>query len=67
MQINARNKTAHHILRNDIDLMLPKFLKGRKSKRVLFSVILSGFVGLAFKGNFKLFCIIEDIKPCIKQ
>ena len=33
MQINAHNKTAHHILKNDVDLILPKFPIGRKSKR----------------------------------
>ena len=25
MQINACNKTAHHILKNEVDLILPKF------------------------------------------
>ena len=33
MQINARNKRAHHVLKNEVDLILPKFPKGRKSKR----------------------------------
>ena len=33
MQINACNKTVHHILKNEVDLILPKFPKGRKSKR----------------------------------
>ena len=33
MQINAHNKTAHHILKNEVGLNLPKFPKGRKSKR----------------------------------
>ena len=33
MQINVCNKTAHHILKNEIDLILPKFPEGRKSKR----------------------------------
>ena len=33
MQINAHNKTANHILKNEVDLILPKFPKGRKSKR----------------------------------
>ena len=49
MQINAHNKTAHHILKNEVDLILPKFPKGRKSKRGIFSAIISGFVGLAFE------------------
>ena len=33
MQINAHNKTAHHILKNEVDLILPKFYEGRKSRR----------------------------------
>ena len=39
MQINAHNKTAPHILKNEVDLILPKFPEGRKSKRGIFSVI----------------------------
>ena len=35
MQINAHNKTAHHILKNEVDLILPKFPKGRKSEEFL--------------------------------
>ena len=50
MQINAHNKTAHHILKNEVDLILSKFPKCRKSKRGIFSAIISGFVGLAFEG-----------------
>ena len=33
MQINACNRTAHHILKNEVTLNLPKFPKGRKTKR----------------------------------
>ena len=43
------NKTAHYILKNEINLILPKFPQGRKSKRGIFSTIISGFVGLAFE------------------
>ena len=32
MQINAHNKTAHHVLNNEVDLVLPKFPKGQKNK-----------------------------------
>ena len=28
MQIKACNNTAHHILKNEVDLILPKFPKG---------------------------------------
>ena len=50
MQINAHNKTVHHIIRNEVDLILPKFSKGSKNKREIFGAIISGFVGLAFIG-----------------
>ena len=50
MQINAHNKTAHHILKNEVDLILPKFAKDGKSKGAIFSAIISDFVGLGFKG-----------------
>ena len=32
MQINAHNKTAHHILKNEVDLILPKCSEGGKNK-----------------------------------
>ena len=50
MQINVQNSTALHILKNKVDLILPKFPEGRKSKRGIFSTIISGFVGSAFEG-----------------
>ena len=50
MQINVCNNTAHHILKNEVGLILPKFSEGRKSKRGIFSTIISGFVSVAFEG-----------------
>ena len=50
MQIKACNKTTHHILKNEVDVILPKFPKGQKSKRGFFNAIVSDFVGLVFKG-----------------
>ena len=50
IQINAHNKTAHHISKNGVNLILSKFPSGRKSKRGIFSAIISCFVGLAFEG-----------------
>ena len=50
MQINVHNKTVHHILKNEVDLILPKFSEGGKSKRGMFSTIISGFIGLAYEG-----------------
>ena len=50
MQIKAHNAMAHHILNNEVDLILPKFYKGWKNKRQIFSVIITGFIGLAVEG-----------------
>ena len=41
---------AHHILKNEVDLILPKFHEGWKSKREIFLWNYSSFVGLAFRG-----------------
>ena len=50
MQIKAHNNTSHHILKNEVDLILPKFYEGQKSKRGIFSMIISDFIGLVFEG-----------------
>ena len=50
MQIKAHNDTAHHILKNKVDLTLSKFPEGQKVKEKIFSATISGFVGLAFEG-----------------
>ena len=50
MQINVYNLTAHKILKNEVDLILPKFQLQRRNKRAIFGAIISGFLGLAFKG-----------------
>ena len=50
MQIKACNTTGHHILKNEVRLILPKFHEGQKNKRGTFSAIITGFIQLAFKG-----------------
>ena len=45
MQIKAHNNTTHHILKNEVHLILPKFPKGQKSKRGIFNTIITGFTG----------------------
>ena len=50
MQINSRNITPHHILKNEVDLILPKFYEKQRSKRGSFGTLISGFIGLAFEG-----------------
>ena len=66
MQIKPHNITAHHILKNEVDLILPKFYEGQKSKRGIFGAFISGFIGLVFEGILA-FYIIKDIMICIKQ
>ena len=50
MQINSHNITAHHILKNEVDLNLPKFYEKQKSKRGIFGTLISGSIGLEFEG-----------------
>ena len=40
MQVKAHNITAHHILKNEVDLILPKFYEGQKSKIGIFSALI---------------------------
>ena len=49
MQIKACSNTAHHILKNEVDLILPNFPKGQKSKSGIFSTTITGFIDLAFE------------------
>ena len=50
MQIKLHNLAAHKILRNEVDLILPKFHTDHRNKRGIFSALISGFTGLAFEG-----------------
>ena len=50
MQIKACNTTVHHILKNEVDLILPKFYMEQRNKRGIIGTIISGFIGLAFEG-----------------
>ena len=50
MQIKVCNATVHHILKNEIDLILPKFYMEQRNKRGIFGAIISGYTGLAFEG-----------------
>ena len=53
-------KTVYNILEKDIGLILPKFgntvMNGQSEclKRQIISALISGFIGLAFEGNFEL-------------
>ena len=40
----------HHILKKEVDLILPKFYTEQRIKRGIFGAIISGFIGLAFEG-----------------
>ena len=57
---------ACHILKKEVDLILPKFYTEKRNKRGIFATIILGFIGLAFEG-FLAFYIIKDIKLYIKQ
>ena len=50
MQIKSHSLTAHTILKNEVDLILPKFYTEHRNKRGIFGAIISGFLGLAFEG-----------------
>ena len=50
MQIKSHNITAHHILKNEVDLILHKFYKGQERNRGIFGALISGFIGLPFEG-----------------
>ena len=50
MQIKACNATAHQILKNEVDFILPKFYTENRDQRGIFGAIISGFMGLAFEG-----------------
>ena len=47
-QIKSYNNTAHNILKNKIDLILPQIL--RKQKCGIITTIVSSFIGLAYEG-----------------
>ena len=44
MQIKSHNLTAHKILKNKVDLILPKFHAEHRNKRGIFGAIISGFI-----------------------
>ena len=50
MQIKSHNLTAHKILKNEVDLILPKFHTEHGNKRGIFGTLISGFKGVAFEG-----------------
>ena len=49
MQISAHNLTAHKILKNEVNLILPKSQKEHRNKSGIFRAIISGFLSLAFE------------------
>ena len=50
LQIKAHIATAYQILKNEVDLILPKFYTECRDKRGIFGAIISGFIDLAFEG-----------------
>ena len=41
---------VHHILKNEVDLILPKFYIEQRNERGIFGAIISTFIGLTFEG-----------------
>ena len=52
-QIKSYNNTAHNILKNEIDLILPQI--HRKQKCRIISTIFSSFIGLTYEGISSFF------------
>ena len=50
MQIKAHNARMPHILKHEVDLILPKFYTEQRNERGIFGAIISGYIGLAFEG-----------------
>ena len=49
-QINYYNKTVHDILTKEISFILPNFPKNRKEKRGIITLLVTGFIRLAYEG-----------------
>ena len=49
-QIKSLNDTAHHILKNEVDLILSQFPRNKKEKRGIITFLITGFIGLAYEG-----------------
>ena len=49
-QIKSLNEMAQHILRNEVDLILPQFPTNRMDKRDIITSLIAGFIGLAYEG-----------------
>ena len=66
-QITSYNHTAHEILTKEISLILPNFPNDKKDKRSIIASLITGFIGLAYKGIFLAICITKDKKPYTKH
>ena len=49
IQIKLHNLTAHIILKNEVDLILPKFYIEHRNKGGIFGALILGFIGLGFE------------------
>ena len=63
-QINLYNNTAHNILKNEIDLILPQ-ISGKQKHGIITTIVFS-FIGSAYEA-FAVFYIAEETKLYIKQ
>ena len=60
-QIKSLNKNSTSHSKNEIDLILQQFLTNRKEKRGIFTLVITGFIGLAMK-VYQVSYITEDTK-----
>ena len=49
-QIKSLDETAHQILKNEVDLILPQFSTNRKEMRGIITSLITGFIGLTDEG-----------------
>ena len=62
-QVEYYEKMVSEILEKDIGLILPKFedreknVKQKRQKRQIISALISGFIGLAYKGILSFFMV----------
>ena len=49
-QVAHYNKTAYKIMKDEIDLILPTFLEGKRSKKGIITSLITDFMGFAYEG-----------------
>ena len=58
-QISSFNCTANNILTNEISIILPKLPQMRKDKRGIITLLITGFIGLAYESIYSFLHLNE--------